>query len=136
MVREDGLSMSTATPAPRPDESPDVADVRAVAHDYIDGWYSGDVRRMDRALHSELVKRIRVDDDHDALREVTRARMLELTADGGGHASDADAQISIDDISSDIATVRVVSPDYVDYLHVDKTAHGWRIANVLFRNRS
>jgi hypothetical protein len=118
-----------------PPESPTAAEVEAAVRDYVEGWYSGDVRRMDRALHQELVKRIRVDDDPNALREVTRTRMLELTADGGGDAPDADVQIVIDGISAEIASVRVVSPGYVDYVHVARTADGWKIVNVLFRNR-
>jgi hypothetical protein len=68
-----------------PPESP-AAEVEAAVRDYVEGWYSGDVRRMDRALHQELVKRIRTDDDPNALRGVTRALMLELTAAGGGDA--------------------------------------------------
>jgi hypothetical protein len=30
----------------------------------------------------------------------------------------------------------VVSPDFVDYLHLVRASDGWRIANVLFLNRS
>ena len=44
-------------------------------------------------------------------------------------------EILIDDISTDIATVRVVSAEYLDYLHVAKTSEGWKIVNVLFRIR-
>lgn len=118
-----------------PLESPSVAEVEATARDYIDGWYRGDVRRMDRSLHKDLVKRIRTDDDPSALREVTRTRTLELTANGGGDAPGADVQIVIDGVSGEIASVRVFSPDYVDYLHLAKTANGWKIVNVLFHNR-
>ena len=31
--------------------------IRATVADYIEGWYSGDVARMDRCLHEDLVKR-------------------------------------------------------------------------------
>jgi hypothetical protein len=31
--------------------------IRALALDYFEGWFTGDVTRMDRALHPELVKR-------------------------------------------------------------------------------
>ncbi len=115
--------------------SSDAAEIEAIVRDYIEGWYAGDVERMDRALHPELAKRIPGSEDPDALREVTKARMLELTADGGGDAPDPDVNIEIDDVSTDIAAARVLSPEYVDYLHLVKTSVGWRIANVLFRNR-
>ena len=41
----------------------------------------------------------------------------------------------IDNISANIASVRVLSPEYLDYLHLVKTPDGWRIANVLFHVR-
>jgi hypothetical protein len=89
---------------------------------------------MGRSLHAELIKSTR-DDDPDALRAVTRARMVEMTADGGGDGREADVQIEIDEFSDGMAAARVVSPDFVDYLHLVRTSDGWRIANVLFRNR-
>ena len=125
--------MSSSPPAPS-----DVAEIEAIARDYVEGWYDGNVERMDRALHAELVKRIPVGEDapgQSQLRMVTKARMLQLTAEGGGAAPDVDVEILIDDVSTDIATARVVSPEYLDYLHLVKTSDGWKIANVLFRMR-
>ena len=124
----------SSSPVP-PRLSSDSAEVEAIVRDYIDGWYAGDVERMDRSLHVDLVKRIPQGENPDALREVTKARMIELTAGGGGDAPDPEMEIDVDDIATDIAAARVVSPEYVDYLHLVKTAAGWKIANVLFRNR-
>lgn len=126
--------MSSPT-VPLPHASSDAAEIEAIVRDYVQGWYAGNVERMDRALHPELVKRIPRSEDPDSLREVTKTRMIELTADGGGDAPDPDMEIDIDDIATDIAAARVVSPKYVDYLHLVKTSGGWTIANVLFRNR-
>ncbi|HEY7728879.1 MAG TPA: nuclear transport factor 2 family protein, partial [Candidatus Eisenbacteria bacterium] len=36
----------------------DSAAIRATALDYIEGWYTGDAARMERALHPGLAKRI------------------------------------------------------------------------------
>ena len=113
----------------------DEVQVETAARDYVEGWYSGDVDRMNRALHTDLVKRIPDADDSESLREVSKARMVELTAEGGGDLPDAEFEIFIDDISTDIASVRVVSPEYLDYLHLAKTGDGWKIANVLFHLR-
>jgi hypothetical protein len=38
----------------------DLADIRQAALDYVEGWYEGNVERMERALHDELVK-LRID---------------------------------------------------------------------------
>jgi len=116
----------------------DVAAIEAVAADYIEGWYNGDVVRMDRALHDDLAKRTMVQDEGSgshAFRLVTKERIFEMTASGGGGNPDPTFVVAVDDVSGDIATARTVSPEYVDYLQLVKTSDGWRIANVLFRMR-
>ena len=40
------------------DKEREEAAVRSTVLDYLEGWYDGDVERMDRALHPDLVKRI------------------------------------------------------------------------------
>jgi hypothetical protein len=118
------------------DDSADAVTVEAVARDYIEGWYTGDVARMDRSLHPELVKRIPDRDlEQGQLRSVTKARMVELTAEGGGSDPDAEVTVFVDDCAGDIASVRVLSPDYLDYLHLVTTTEGWKIANVIFHAR-
>ena len=119
-------------------DSEEKAAVEAAAADYIEGWYLGDVARMDRALHDDLAKRTMVPDeasDAHVLRVVTKQRMLELTASGGGDDPEASFGITVDDISGDIASARTVSPEYVDFLQLVKTPDGWKIANILFRMR-
>ena len=114
------------------------AAVAAVAADYIEGWYHGDVARMDRALHMDLMKRIMVYDEgsgSSTFRQVTKERMVEMTASGGGEDPDPAFEVIVDDISGEIATARTVSPEYIDYLQLVKTPDGWKIANVLFRMR-
>lgn len=115
--------------------SNDAAAVEAAARDYVEGWYTGDSARMDSSLHDDLAKRAR-SDDGESLRPVSKSRMVVLTAGGGGSETvDPEISIAIDDIDGDIASVRVVSPDFIDYLHLVKTPAGWKIANVLFRDR-
>ncbi len=108
--------------------------IRAAAADYVEGWYSGDVARMDRCLHEDLVKRIQTSEAGE-LRKVTKARMLELTAGGGGDQPDAQYETVVFQVSEDIASVGVTSPEYVDLLQLTKTTDGWKIVNILFRNR-
>ena len=116
----------------------EVAAIEAVAADYIEGWYTGDAARMDRALHDELAKRTIVQDDETGVRSfrtVSKERLVEMTAAGGGEDPEAAYEITVDDISGDIATARTVSPEYIDYLHLVRTPDGWKIAGVLFRIR-
>ncbi|MDH3307968.1 MAG: nuclear transport factor 2 family protein [Acidimicrobiia bacterium] len=116
----------------------ELAGIETAIRDYIVGWYTGNVEQIDRALHDELVKRIPVADESGAvdLRAVSKERMLEMTSSGGGDDPAAAYEIHVDDVADDIATARVLSPEYLDYLHLARTPAGWQIVNVLFHMRA
>ena len=127
--------------SPPTESTPTLSDtdrVRAVALDYIEGWYAGDAERMERSLHDDLVKRTPLVGDEAAdadLRAVSKDRMVELTSSGGGSdVTDPTIEVFVDHVSDDIACARTVCVDFVDYMHLVKTQDGWKIANVLFRN--
>jgi hypothetical protein len=109
------------------------AAIRDTVLDYFEGWFDGDVGRMDRALHPDLVKRER----GTALGITTKERMLGLTAEGEGREAAAgrtlDIDIEIEDVSEDIASVTVRTAVYYEYLHLVRTPDGWKIANALWR---
>jgi ketosteroid isomerase-like protein len=103
--------------------------------DYFEGWYDGDVERMDRVLHPDLVKRGAGQDGLDRLRITTKERMLELTALAEGKADGADRSldIEVEDATEDTASVTVRSAVYHEYVHLVRTPAGWKIANALWR---
>src|SRR5690348_11949694 len=105
--------------------------IEQTARDYFEGWFTADVERMDRALHPELVKR----KTGAELGILTKQRMLELTAAGEGRKDGADPrlEITVEDATEDTASVTVRSAVYHEYLHLVRTADGWRIANALWR---
>jgi putative lumazine-binding protein len=107
--------------------------VTQVAFDYFEGWFDGDVERMGRALHRDLVKR-RAGDE---LGVTTKERMLELTRAGAGAEDGADRTLDVvvEDISGEIASVTVRSAVYYEYLQLVRTGGGWKIANALWRPR-
>jgi ketosteroid isomerase-like protein len=110
--------------------STDRAAVVATARDYFEGWFDGDVARMERALHPDLVKR-RAGEE---LAITTKERMLELTRAGEGKADAADRtlDVEVEDVYGDIASVTVRSAVYHEYLHLVRTRSGWKIANALW----
>jgi hypothetical protein len=118
--------------------SSDEAAVVAAALDYFEGWFEGDVTRMDRALHPGLAKRSlsQVDPDSTELRSLTKERMVELTAAGGGKGESPDGGLGIDvevvDLYGNIASVVVRSAVYREYLHLVRTDEGWKIVNALW----
>ena len=118
--------------------SSDANAVRAVARDYIEGWYAGDAARMERSLHDDLVKRTPVSagaSPGTGLRLVSKDRMVQLTSAGGGReVVDPMIEVFVDDVSDDISCARTVCADFVDYLHLVRTPGGWKIANIIFRS--
>ncbi len=104
--------------------------VTRTALDYFEGWFDGDVERMNRALHAELVKR-RAGDE---LGMLSKQRMLELTAAGAGAEDGADRRLEVEvvEVHGDIASVVVRSAVYREYLHLVRTGDGWKIANALW----
>jgi hypothetical protein len=105
--------------------------VAQAALDYFEGWFDGDVERIGRALHPDLVKR-RADEE---LGIMTKERMLELTAAGAGaeDAADRRLEVAVVEVHGEIATAIVRSAVYREYLHLVRTSEGWKIANALWR---
>ena len=101
------------------------------ALDYFEGWFDGDVERMDRALHPDLVKRR----SGEELGITTKERMLELTAAGEGAEDGSDRRLDVEvvEVYGDIAAAIVRSAVYREYLHLVRTSEGWKIANALWQ---
>ena len=104
--------------------------VAAAATEYFESWFAGDGERMGRVLHSDLCKR-KID---NRLAFITRDQMVEWTAagDGAAQAADPSLDVVVLDVYEDIASVRVRSAVYYEYLHLVRTDDGWKIANALF----
>lgn len=128
----------SSEPVGGPAAASDLDAVRAVAADYIEGWYAADAPRMERSLHDDLVKRTPAGDPDASppLREVSKERMVELTASGGGSdVAEPGIEVYVDAVHEDIAAARTVCVDYVDHLHLVRTPDGWRITDILFAPR-
>jgi hypothetical protein len=106
--------------------------VRA-ALDYVEGWYQADASRMKRALYTKLTKR-RITPEGDAW-EVDKAWMVEATGNGRGrieYPEKGRKDVTILDMTDTIASVKLVSNEFVDYLHLTKCEDKWVIVNVLW----
>jgi len=115
----------------------DSAGIRETALDYIDGWYTGDGTRMERALHPELAKRIVRSDSLGRYRLDQQSAMTlvqNTRAEGGKQTPLADRRddVRILDIFQNAASVRVDASYWVDYLQMAKWRGRWVIVNVLW----
>lgn len=117
----------------------DSAAIRAVALDYIEGWYGADAARMERAVHPELAKRLHLTTEGRSFVQQTGASALVAgTARGGGSEApegERRSEVVVFDVFRGAASVKVEATDWVDYLHLVRTDDGWKILNVLWELR-
>lgn len=105
--------------------------------DYYDGWYVPNIERMNRSLHTDLAKRAveRNDAGEENLFHLTKEMMLDATSQGGGSNVPTEKKnwtITILDCYEEIATVKVICPEYVEYIHLARQDGQWQILNVLW----
>jgi len=131
------VGLSVAAPEPG-----DIEAITDVARDYIEGWLDGDDKRMSRCLHPDLVKRTIYRDadrgDWRLGRPADAEAMVGWTREGEGRTAVAHErmfEITVQDVFRHIATVKVLSHPYMDYLHVAKIGDRWLIVNVLWEVR-
>jgi hypothetical protein len=113
------------------------AKIESAARDYIDGWYEGSVERMQRAFHPDLAKRTlsALPNGRMVVRTLSADTMVEYTRAGFGKKSarpDQKNQVIILDVSGNMASVKTISHEFVDYLHMARVDGAWKIVNVLW----
>src|SRR4029450_4015135 len=100
----------------------DSAGIRQAAVDYIDGYYTGDGARMERAVHPELAKRIvRTNEPgRSQLGQMSATPPVRGTRGGGGKdtpVAERREDVTILDIYQNAASAKVYASGWVDYLH-------------------
>src|SRR5262245_61717920 len=115
----------------------DNAAIYQVVSDYYGGWYTPDAKRMEGCLHADLVKRAikRDESGKEYLLHLTKEVMVDATRKGGGSDSPAEKKnwtITILDRYEEIATVKVASGEYMEYIHLARQDGQWLILNVLY----
>jgi len=115
----------------------DRAAVEAAALDYIEGAYSGDAERMERALHPELNKVLLTESRATGVQFLYKmgwSNLVEGTRAGLGLVDEGERRIEVEvyDVSHDMAMVKVSSLLYIDYLQVGHVNGEWKLINVLW----
>jgi len=113
------------------------AAVEQTARNYIEGSFTGDADRMERALHPELNKvmlRQHPATGEQFLYKMGSSDLIEGTRAGLGTLEEEQWNITVDifDVSHDMATVKVTSAMYIDHLQVARVNGEWKIVNVLW----
>jgi hypothetical protein len=113
----------------------DLESIERATTDYIEAWLTGDAERMADCLHSDLTKRsidIDTTSGRHSVDAMTHRDMVAATATGRGKKLPRGYEVTILDAFRNVATARVNSAAYVDYLHIGRFEDRWRILNVLW----
>ncbi len=112
----------------------DVEAITAAALDYLEGYLSGDADRHARAYHPEAIKR-RYIKDEDGVFDIINIspRTMSDFAALQEPEKDCEFEIFIDDVFDEMASVRVYSCHWVDYLHIVKARGAWKLFHVTWR---
>lgn len=112
--------------------------IRATALDYVEGWYSADKARMAKALSPDLKKRgfiINTKTNQVVINEASYSQMIEWTRKNSNELEknpDLKFEVKIIETGNNIAMVKTISPDFIDYIHMGKMKGKWKIYNVIW----
>lgn len=133
------LAMAATATTAKAQTAADSAAIVATSLDYIDGWYTGDPERVERALHPDLAKRIVFTDKvtgQSKLGDMSADQLIAGAERGiGKNAPVKLTDVTILDIYENTASVRIDAGGWVDYLHVARWNNEWVIINVLWEVR-
>lgn len=117
----------------------DIDAIERAAMDYLEGFVTGDADRHQRAYHPECLKRRFTTDAEsgiDGLTVISPATMVEWADSGRTVVDGCDVDVFIDDVYGDIASVRIYSCNWVDFVHVVKGRSEWKLFHVTWQGRS
>ena len=122
-------------------EDPDEIDaIKKTAFDYMQAWYQGDAQKMKASLHKKLAKRSLVGvSGEPGLRHTTASDMIRYTDIGYGtnlYRKGQKIDVVVLDYYKNIASVKVTSPHYYEYLHLAKIDAKWVILNALYEKNN
>ena len=106
--------------------------VRATVTNYIQGYFTGDAQRMEQTLHPHYLKHVIHGDI--PMREKTGADMMkDVRRDGPPNMPTADKtqQVTVLDIVGDMASAKLVTPGWTDYMTLLKVDSDWKILSVV-----
>ena len=108
--------------------------VRSTVTNYIEAYYTGDAARMEQTLHPHYLKhKIH---GNIPVREQTGSDLVQAAQSGEGtHLTQAERreEITVLDVAGNIASAKLVTPGWTDYMTLTKIDGEWKILSVVQR---
>jgi hypothetical protein len=114
-----------------PDDS---SAVRATVTNYIEAYYTGDARRMEQTLDPHYLKHMI--HGNIPMREKTAPEMLEEVRTHGIPdipQTQRTEQVIVLDVAGNIASAKLVTPGWMDYVTLAKSGREWKILSIVQR---
>ncbi|MBA3027484.1 MAG: nuclear transport factor 2 family protein [Desulfobacteraceae bacterium] len=105
---------------------------------YIEAWYAGEPERGEKSLHPDLVKRIaRMDSETGKpfLEMMSASKLADRWRSGDGKKTPKELQlkdITVLDVHGNMASIKLETASWVDYMHLAKFNGEWVIVNILW----
>lgn len=108
--------------------------MRSTVRNYIEAYYTGNATQMEQTMHPHYLKhKIH---GNIPVREQTGADLVQAARTGEGtHLREAERreQITVLDVAGNIASAKLVTPGWTDYMTLTKIDGGWKILSVVQR---
>lgn len=114
----------------------DIEAIRRVALDYVEGYVTGDATRHLSSYHPEAIKRRYSVGADGVVGLITLSPQIMADDAAIQTPQPVAVEVIIDAVFDDIATVRVYSPRWVDFLHIVKARGAWRLFHVTWSSRN
>jgi hypothetical protein len=116
--------------------SEDIDAIKQAALDYLEGYVRGDAQRHHGSYHPEAMKR-RYNEHEGGVFGIASLSPQTMADWAARREPDdvGDVEIIIDGVYRDIATVRVYSQWWVDFLHIVKARGAWKLFHVTWHDR-
>ncbi|MFZ3187931.1 MAG: nuclear transport factor 2 family protein [Candidatus Sulfotelmatobacter sp.] len=112
----------------------DASAVRSTVTNYIEAYYTGNADQMKQTLHPHYLKQ--KIHGNIPVREQTGADLVQAARSGEGtHLTQAERteQVTVLDVAGNIASAKLVTPGWTDYMTLTKIDGEWKILYVVQR---
>ncbi|MEO9872184.1 nuclear transport factor 2 family protein [Ekhidna sp.] len=143
LMQERKMVTNVKVQIPKPATKDDSLEIETVSKGYLESLQNLDSVQMKRVMHQQLAKRTIAYDRRmqtENIRETSYDQMVEFSKSwnksGNRFPFNPSNKAIILDVYDRIATVKLVSDNWIEYLHLTKIEGEWKITNLLWQHKN